>query len=92
MDVGQLQDFFEKLPVAGGAIFCWGVAQLMAKRLRFANQQIMANRITPKHLSCRSTRMEPIKVENAHGEKKGLISGIFGGKQHKPSISTQIKR
>jgi CRP/FNR family transcriptional regulator, cyclic AMP receptor protein len=90
LEVDQLQDFFEKLPVAGGQLLL-GITQLMARRLRHANQQILANRITPKHLSCRSARMEPIKAGSLHDDKKGIISGLFGSK-HKPTIPTQIKR
>ncbi|MGF1678567.1 MAG: Crp/Fnr family transcriptional regulator [Candidatus Methylacidiphilales bacterium] len=93
LDVEQLQRYFEKLPVAGGQLML-GIAQLLCKRLRSANQTILTNKLTPKHLSIRSGRMvEPIRAENvAKEEKGGLFAGLLGKKEQKPKISTAIKK
>jgi len=95
LEVEQLQRFFEKLPVAGGQLML-GIAQLLSRRLRSSNQQILQNQMTPKHLSVRSGTgpAAPIKAETVeHDKAPGGLFGLFGGdKKDKPKISTQIKK
>jgi CRP-like cAMP-binding protein len=94
LDVTSLQSYFERLPVAGGQLML-GIAQLLSKRLRQANQAIIANRMIPKHLSVRSGKVEPITADNVDEDKEkrtGLLGGLF--KKDKPGgskISTEIK-
>lgn len=95
LEVEQLQRYFEKLPVAGGQLML-GIAQLLSRRLRSSNQQILQNQMTPKHLSVRSGTglAAPIKAETVeHDKATGGLFGLFGGdKKDKPKISTQIKK
>ncbi|MEO0453476.1 MAG: cyclic nucleotide-binding domain-containing protein [Verrucomicrobiota bacterium] len=97
LDVSQLQTFFEKLPIAGGQLML-GIAQLLSRRLRDANQQIMQNQLTPKHLSVRSSTgaPAPIKADTVNTPEKGGsgLFGLFGGAsaKDKPKISTEIKK
>jgi CRP-like cAMP-binding protein len=93
IDVEQLQQFFEAVPI-GAAQLLMGISSLLCKRLRHANQTIMENRITPGHLGVRCGLVrEPIRADSVekHG-KTGLFGGILGGKKDAPKISTQIKR
>ncbi|NJK91995.1 MAG: cyclic nucleotide-binding domain-containing protein [Blastochloris sp.] len=98
LDVQNLQTYFEQLPVAGGQLML-GIAQLLSKRLRQANQTILSNQITPVHLSVRSGLLrEPIRPGDV-AEGKEASSGIFGGllgskkdSTAKPKIPTRIKR
>jgi CRP/FNR family cyclic AMP-dependent transcriptional regulator len=77
LDVNSLQSFFEQIPTAGGQVML-GIAQLLSKRLRQANQAIIANRLTPKHLAVRSGRMTmPITVQTV-GEGEEKSTGLFG--------------
>lgn len=93
LDVEQLQRFFEKCPVASGQLML-GIAQLLCKRLRTANQTILANKLAPAHLGVRSGRFsEPIRVgDDTKGAKGGLFSGFLGKKEQKPAIPTRIKK
>jgi CRP-like cAMP-binding protein len=96
LDVQSLQTYFEQLPVAGGQLIL-GIAQLLSKRLRQANQTILSNQISPVHLSVRSGSMrEPIKASNTESKenaKGGLFGGFLGSKKDTaPKISTQIKK
>ncbi|MFZ5807481.1 MAG: Crp/Fnr family transcriptional regulator [Verrucomicrobiota bacterium] len=96
LDVNSLQSFFEQMPVAGGQLML-GIAQLLTKRLRQANQAIVANRLLPKYLSVRSGKMQPITAQNLGVDEKkeqsGLLGGLFKGKKQPqaPKISTEIK-
>jgi CRP-like cAMP-binding protein len=95
LDVTSLQSYFERLPVAGGQLML-GIAQLLSKRLRQANQAIIANRMIPKHLSVRSGKVEPITADNVDEDNKEKRTGLLGGlfKKDKPGgskISTDIK-
>lgn len=90
LDVTSLQSYFEQLPVAGGQ-FLLGVARLLGKRLRQADQAIVENKLLPHHLKVRSGRvMQPITFDNLSGEEErpGLL-GILKSKKSK--ISTDIK-
>lgn len=95
LDVNSLQSFFEQSPVGGGQVML-GIAQLLTKRLRQANQALVAQKLLPKHLAVRSGKvMPPIKPENfgkPEEEKPGLL-GIFKSRKNPPSptISTEIK-
>lgn len=94
LEVDQLQRYFEKLPVAGGQLML-GIAQLLSRRLRSANQQMLQSQLTPKHLSVRSsagTAPSPLRAENVSPEKSAGLFGLFGNKESKPKISTQIKK
>jgi len=94
LDVAQLQRFFEKRPVAAGQLML-GIAQLLCKRMRGANQTILSNKLIPRHLGVRSGKMfEPIrpsKADDKH-ETGGLFSSIIGKKEKKSGISKSIKR
>ncbi len=90
LDVGSLQNYFEQLPVAGGQLML-GIAQLLTKRLRHANNTILANRILPQHLSVRSGQgKEPLKAENLP-QSKGVLGGLFG-KKSTPKFIPKIKK
>jgi CRP/FNR family cyclic AMP-dependent transcriptional regulator len=94
LEVDQLQRFFEKLPVSGGQLML-GVAQLLSRRLRAANQQMLQSQLTPKHLSVRSaagTATSPIRAENTESDKGSRLFGLFSGQKDKPKISTEIKK
>lgn len=100
LDVNALQNFFEQMPTAGGQLMM-GIAQLLTKRLRQANQAIVANRLLPKHLSVRSGKMDPISTKTLgiktkdEKESKSLLGGLFKGKQppapEAPKIPTEIR-
>jgi len=95
LDVQSLQTYFEQLPVAGGQLML-GIAQLLSKRLRQANQTILSNQIVPVHLSVRAgTLREPIKASTTETKESGggLFGGVFGSKKPEaPKISTRIKK
>jgi len=73
-----------------------GIAQLLSKRLRQANQTILSNQIVPVHLSVRAgTLREPIKASTTETKESGggLFGGVFGSKKPEaPKISTRIKK
>ncbi len=95
LDVEQLQRFFEKLPVAAGQLML-GISQILCKRLRAANQTILLNKLTPKHLGVRSGRVnEPIRPNEVNNDKPasgGLFSNLMGKKEKKSTISTEIRK
>ncbi len=95
LEVDQLQRYFEKLPVAGGQLML-GIAQLLSRRLRSANQQMLQSQLTPKHLSVRSAAgaaPSPIRADNIEpAEKSAGLFGLFGNKETKPKISTEIRK
>lgn len=96
LDVQSLQSYFEQLPVAGGQLML-GIAQLLSKRLRHANQTILSHQISPVHLAVRAGAIrEPIKASNSAAKDKeggGLFGGLLGSKKSTaPKISTQIKK
>ena len=92
LDVDALQSFFEQLPVASGQLML-GIAQLLTKRLRNANNAILHNRILPHHLSVRSgNAMEPIKADNLRHEKPGVLGGLFGKKPGPQKFKPRIKK
>jgi CRP-like cAMP-binding protein len=95
LDVQSLQTYFEQLPVAGGQLML-GIAQLLSKRLRQANQTILSHQIVPVHLSVRSgTLREPIKASSSESKDAGGggLFGVFGSKKEvPPKISTRIKK
>lgn len=95
LEVQALQTFFQRLPVAGGQLML-GIAQLLSKRLRHANNAILSNEILPNHLGVRSGSLkEPIRADSAGGvysqpasdtgqrqkASGGLLGGLFGGKK-----------
>ena len=92
LDVNSLQGFFERMPVAAGQLMI-GISQLLSKRLRQANQAIIANRILPKHLSVRSGKMQPIKLENIDKESDRTTGflGLLKGKKLSSKIRSDIK-
>jgi CRP-like cAMP-binding protein len=93
LDVGQLQRFFEKLPVAAGQLML-GISQLLCKRLRSANQTILLGKLTPKHLGVRSGKFtEPLRpTDEPDKASGGLFAGFLGKKEQKSSIPTRIKK
>jgi len=94
LDVEQLQRFFEKCPVAGGQLML-GIAQLLCKRLRTANQTILTHKLTPSHLGVRCGRVpEPIRPGDVDGkdDRGGLFSGLLKKKEQKPTIPTRIRK
>jgi CRP/FNR family transcriptional regulator, cyclic AMP receptor protein len=96
LDVQSLQTYFEQLPVAGGQLML-GIAQLLSKRLRQANQTILSHQIVPVHLSVRSgTLREPIKASSVKEAKEsggGLFGGFLGSKKDSaPKISTRVRK
>lgn len=90
LNVTSLQSFFEAMPSAGGQLML-GIAQLLSKRLRNANQVILTNRVLPKHLAVRSGKLCPITAETVSAEENAGLFGIFSKKQDSPKISTDIK-
>jgi hypothetical protein len=96
LDIQSLQTYFEQLPVAGGQLML-GIAQLLSKRLRQANQTILSNQIVPVHLSVRSgTMREPIKATTTAVKESGGGGGLFGvfgsKKAEAPKISTRVRK
>jgi CRP/FNR family transcriptional regulator, cyclic AMP receptor protein len=82
LDVAALQNFFEQVPAAGGMLML-GIAQLLSRRLRLANQAILANRMLPKHLGVRSGAREPITAETVKKDEDKSIFKFFGKKTGK---------
>lgn len=78
LDVEALQGFFAELPGAGGQLLV-GVAQLLCKRLRAANQEIAKNHQAPTFLGVRAGRLKaPIRFDSVQVSKRK--TGIFGKK------------
>ncbi len=79
-DVDSLQSFFEQLPVAGGQLML-GISQLLSKRLRQANSQIIQNHLPPQHMMVRAGRKEPLRADNIKpADKQGFLGSLFGKK------------
>lgn len=78
LDVQALQEFFGVLPGAGGQLLV-GVAQLLCKRLRAANQEIARNHQTPTFLGVRAGKLKaPIHFSSIQAPKRK--TGLFGKK------------
>jgi CRP-like cAMP-binding protein len=96
LDIRALQQFFMNAPAGGGQLML-GICQLLSKRLRAANNQILQMQVIPSHLSVRCGKIKgPIKADSPDEEddKSSLLGGLFGGgkKSEKPKISTTIKK
>lgn len=98
IDVPSLQSYFEKLPGGGGQLML-GLAQLLSKRLRRANQALVEASMLPKHLAVRSGNA-PITAATVAEEEDSSSNGLFGslmGSNKKlpsvppPKISDKIK-
>lgn len=78
LDIGALQEFFIALPSAGGQLLV-GIAQLLCRRLRAANQEIAKSHRSPTFLGVRAGGLKaPIRFDNVQLNKRR--SGFFGKK------------
>ncbi|GAB4241775.1 MAG: hypothetical protein OHK005_05090 [Candidatus Methylacidiphilales bacterium] len=78
LDIQALQEFFAALPSAGGQLLV-GVAQLLCKRLRAANQEIARNHQTPTFLCVRAGKLKaPIHFSSIQAPRRK--TGLFGKK------------
>jgi CRP/FNR family transcriptional regulator, cyclic AMP receptor protein len=93
IDVDQLQQFFETVPMAAAQLLM-GISSLLCRRLRHANETILENRILPAHLGVRCGLIkEPIRASSLEKQDRGgLFGGLLGGKKAEPKISTVIKK
>ncbi|MFQ3671658.1 MAG: Crp/Fnr family transcriptional regulator [Verrucomicrobiia bacterium] len=75
LDIQALQEFFAELPAAGGRLLV-GVAQLLCKRLRAANEEIAKGYKTPTFLGVRAGGLKaPIRFDDVPRVKRR--AGIF---------------
>jgi CRP-like cAMP-binding protein len=77
LDIEALQSFFAELPGAGGQLLV-GIAQLLCKRLRHANDAIAQNHSSPNFLGIRAGALkQAIRFDNLQPSRSKKGGGLF---------------